>query len=33
MAYNAALLDWGVGDNILEDLAAWMFVALQEYFA
>jgi len=33
MAYNATLLDWGVGDNIFEDPAACMFVAIQEYFA
>jgi hypothetical protein len=33
MAYNATLLDWGVSDNILEDLAACMFVTVQEYFA
>jgi hypothetical protein len=33
MAYNATLQDWVVGDNILEDLAACMFVAVEEYFA
>jgi len=33
MAYNVTPQDWVVGDNILEDLATCMFVAVQEYFA